>query len=213
MHVTVCIPTRDLGAVIVDQSRGNHTVRAMRSASRDDPRFYYIKAASVGSSTVRNLAVAHARGPLLAFTDDDCDVAPEWLERMVAHFQRHPDVGLIYGAVYPSTHHSRVGFVPDYPLERTRRITSAWLKFREGGIGANMARRLETWRVVGPFDELLGPGSPFHAYLDGDITYRTLKASYTVLNVSDAVVTHHGFRTWRDGRQSTGRVGMSEGAA
>src|SRR5262249_45518976 len=149
----------------------------------------------------------------VAFTDDDCEVAPLWLELFVKYFGAHPEVGQICGAVIPAPHDPSQGFIPDYPIQTPRCISSPWRKWRAGGILANMAFRLDVLRAVGPFDEVLSPGSPLYNYEDGDMTYRVLKAGYTVLNLPDAYVVHHGFRNWQQGQVLMRRVGVAIGAA
>ena len=41
----------------------------------------------------------------MAFTDDDCEADPDWLEVIAGYFEREPDLGLLGGAVIapPST--------------------------------------------------------------------------------------------------------------
>src|SRR5712692_10762341 len=111
MHVTVCISTRNRGAsivatlrqlaasqyddfdvVIVDQSTTDATAQAASEFVGDDARFTYLRTATCGSSVARNIAVEHARGPLLAFTDDDCEPSLDWLPLLVRHFVEHPEV-------------------------------------------------------------------------------------------------------------------------
>jgi glycosyltransferase involved in cell wall biosynthesis len=232
MHVTVCIPTRDRGesitqtlhsiaqsnytdfdVVIVDQSLHDTTEQAVRNFIGDDRRFTYVRSRSTGASSARNVAVRHARGPLVAFTDDDCEVAAVWLDRLVTYFREHPDVGQICGAVRTGPHDPRLGFIPDYPISSPKLISSPWRKWRAGGILANMAFRLDVLHAVGPFDEVLSPGSPLFNYEDGDMTYRVLKAGYSVLNVPDAYVVHYGFRNWQQGQVLMRRVGVAIGAA
>jgi glycosyltransferase involved in cell wall biosynthesis len=48
----------------------------------------------------RNAAWRVARAPLVAFTDDDCGPAPDWLERMLKVADRHPGA-IIQGATAP----------------------------------------------------------------------------------------------------------------
>ncbi|HKH91734.1 MAG TPA: glycosyltransferase [Gemmatimonadaceae bacterium] len=43
-----------------------------------------------GPAAARNEGAGHARGRLLAFTDDDCAPAPDWLERLMERMQRQP---------------------------------------------------------------------------------------------------------------------------
>src|SRR5690349_3490688 len=115
MHVTVCICTRNRGAsivatlrsldassytdfdvVIVDQSTGDETAQAIRAATDGDARFSYLRSTSVGLAAARNLALAQARGPIIAFTDDDCEVSPQWLAALVDIFQQNADVGAVF---------------------------------------------------------------------------------------------------------------------
>ena len=44
-----------------------------------------------GPSVARNRGAQEARGKFLAFTDDDCIPAQDWLERIVSGTQRFPD--------------------------------------------------------------------------------------------------------------------------
>ena len=46
--------------------------------------------ASSGPASARNAGVAHARGRLLAFTDDDCLPSANWLEALVGALRRWP---------------------------------------------------------------------------------------------------------------------------
>lgn len=232
MHVSICISTRDRGTsiagtlqsiqrsayqdfdvVIVDQSADDATERAVRSAVGSDSRFTYIRSYSTGLSRARNVGVDHARGPIVAFTDDDCEVPPEWLGLLVESFRQHADVGQICGAVLPGPFDAARGFIPDYRVTCRRKVASPWQKWREGGIGANMALRLDVLRAVGRFDEVLGAGSDLATCEDGDMTYRVLKAGYGVLELPDAYVVHHGFRTWAQGRPMMRRVGVGVAAA
>jgi glycosyltransferase involved in cell wall biosynthesis len=54
-----------------------------------------------GHSNARNCALAHARGDLLLWTDDDVLVDPNWLAEYVAAATAHPDAGYFGGAVEP----------------------------------------------------------------------------------------------------------------
>ncbi|MGZ3663576.1 MAG: glycosyltransferase [Ktedonobacterales bacterium] len=232
MHITVCICTRDRGesiiatlrsiatssypdfdVVIVDQSASDDTAIAVEQTIGMDARFTYVRSSSVGASAARNVAIAHARGKVLAFTDDDCEVSEHWLELIAGYFEAQPHVGLICGEVRAGPHDTGSGFIPDYLVLTPRRTSSPWLKWRCRGISANMAFRADALQTVGLFDEMLGPGSPLFLAEDYDLTYRVLKAGYTVLSVADAYVVHHGFREWKDARILMRRSGFGTGAA
>lgn len=231
MHVTVCICTRDRGdgivgavrsvlassysdfdVIVVDQSVSGETEAAMSRIVTDSARCRYLRSQTRGSSAAHNVAVSHAAGPILAFTDDDCVVAPDWLETLVRYFASEPRVGAIFGVVDAGAHDRSAGFIPTCAVPRARRVSSPWMKWREHGIGANMALRAEALAAAGPFDEMLGSGGTLYASLDRDMAYRILRAGYTVMDVPDARVVHFGFRTWAQGRPMMRRVGVGIGA-
>jgi GT2 family glycosyltransferase len=230
MHVTICICTRDRGAsitrtlrsvaaldypdfdaLILDQSTRDDTEQAVRSAIAGDARFIYQRSRTRGLSRARNLLIAQARGPIVAFTDDDCEVARDWLAHLVAVFRAYPDVGQICGPVV-APHDTTAGFIPTAGITRLRHIITPWLAWRDCGIGANMAFRVEALRRVGPFDEVLSAGAPLYSAEDIDMTYRMLRAGYSVLDLSGAPVIHSGFRSWREGRKHMREAGIAIGA-
>ena len=45
-----------------------------------------------GPAIARNKGAAHAKGEFLAFTDDDCTPAPDWLKTLAARFTETPDI-------------------------------------------------------------------------------------------------------------------------
>jgi GT2 family glycosyltransferase len=231
MHVTVCICTRNRGAsivatlrsvaaldypdfdvVILDQSARDDTERAIRPTVAGDARFRYHRSRTRGLSTARNLLVAQARGPIVAFTDDDCVVAPGWLSHLVAAFRANPDVGEICGPVVAAPYDETAGFVPTSEITTVRRITTRWLAWRDCGIGANMAFRLNALRRVGPFDEVLSAGAPLYSGEDIDMTYRMLRAGFSVLDLPGLSVVHSGFRSWEVGTRHMREAGISVGA-
>jgi len=56
-----------------------------------------------GPAAARNRAANQARGRFLAFTDDDCRPAPDWLERLLDRLRSRPDALLGGSMVTPNT--------------------------------------------------------------------------------------------------------------
>jgi glycosyltransferase involved in cell wall biosynthesis len=50
-----------------------------------------------GPGAARNAAAAEATGEWLAFTEDDCTPAPDWLERAAARIEREPGLDVLEG--------------------------------------------------------------------------------------------------------------------
>ncbi len=51
----------------------------------------HIRQAQSGPATARNVGAAVAQGDSLAFTDDDCQPAPDWLDKLAATLRRQPN--------------------------------------------------------------------------------------------------------------------------
>jgi glycosyltransferase involved in cell wall biosynthesis len=232
VHVTVCIPTCNRGAqvaaaleslaantytdfdvIVIDQSVDALTEEAVAPVVAADRRVTYLRSATQGTSAARNEGIARACGDVIAFLDDDCRASATWLATIVARFQELPAVGQLCGAVIATAHDPMAGYVLTTQMRRPRLVRSPWLKWREGGIGANMAFRRETLGLVGPFDELLCPGGALYSAQDRDMTYRTLRAGSCVLDDPAISVRHDGIRAWNDGRMRMRRVGIGIGAA
>jgi glycosyltransferase involved in cell wall biosynthesis len=217
IRVSVCIPTRNRGAsvastldslrrldhdsfqvIVVDQSTDGLSREVYSDLVGDDPRFTRLDSDSVGASAARNLAVERAIGSIIAFTDDDCVVPPDWLSEIERILAAHPDVMLLCGALVAGDYDHAAGAMPTFIPERLRVFRSPWIKYRARGIGANLAVRSEALRHVGRFDELLGPGGCIGGCEDGDLVYRFLRAGYAVLETPQPAVVHQGFRTWSE---------------
>lgn len=50
-----------------------------------------------GIPAARNRGIREVRGDIIAFTDDDCEADPHWLENIVAPFYRNPFIGMVGG--------------------------------------------------------------------------------------------------------------------
>lgn len=90
----------DLEVLVIDQSSDDRTREAITRIG--DPRVVYIHSAEMGLSRARNVGAARARGPLLAFLDDDAVAAPGWLAAYADAFASAGSrAGLIGGKLLP----------------------------------------------------------------------------------------------------------------
>jgi GT2 family glycosyltransferase len=188
----------------VDQSTDALSRESLQQFSQDG-RLRYIHSDRAGLSRSRNLGIELAQAELIAITDDDCVVSPEWLSELFRVCSRYPSVGLVFGQVLPIPHDTTQGFVPDHLLKQDFWGRRPLDKMKIRGIGACMAVRKEAWKQIGGFDDLLGAGSLLRSCEDGDMTLRMLLAGWHVLETSAFSVTHSGFRTYREGRLLTKR--------
>src|SRR5688572_29100332 len=99
-HAEPCVrtvlanPEPDLEVILIDQSNDDATELAVAD-HRTDPRFRYVRTSSLGASHARNLGLQLSTAPIVAFTDDDCRVAPDWLARIRTIFEADPSAGIV----------------------------------------------------------------------------------------------------------------------
>lgn len=113
---------------------------------------------SPGLSSARNAGVAVARGDVVAFIDDDATAAPDWLERIAAHFA-DPEVIAVGGSAMPRWPDSRPRWFPpefDWVVGCSYRGLPARATPVRNLIGCNMSFRSGALAASGGFQEWLG---------------------------------------------------------
>ena len=118
-----------------------------------------------------NQALRVARGDIIALTDDDCYVAPDYVDRVREIFD-DPRIGFAGGRVdlfdptdYPIT--IATSTEQEYLPPRSY-VVPGWL------LGANMMFRRHVLETIGGFDPELGPGTRFY----GDDVDAQARASF-----------------------------------
>jgi glycosyltransferase involved in cell wall biosynthesis len=200
-----CLPSilanhhNDFELVIVDQSVDGATREVV--ARFDDPRIRYVHQDAVGKSRAVNAGLRCARGKVLAFTDDDCTVPPDWLSRGISILNLNPAAGLIAGALEPAPVDWSEWFIPAGKAPRFRAWKGAIGRIRWPRLifGANLIVRREVIEAAGGLDEKMGPGTLFPASEEADLDYRALVAGFTVVDDPENVVTHWGKRSISNG--------------
>jgi hypothetical protein len=71
-----------------------------RAAECGEPALTMLHRPGGGPAAARNAGWRAAKAPLVAFTDDDCEAPPEWLERALAAAGEHPGA-IIQGPTSP----------------------------------------------------------------------------------------------------------------
>ena len=143
-----------------------------------------------GLSAARNLAIERARCHVIAFTDDDCVPAPDWLAHIERTLISAPCADGMTGSILPLG-----DAAPGYfPISLRTRRTQVLFQGRtlpwHVGSGGNFAVRQDWLRRVGGYDERLGAGSPGKAAEDTDLFYRLLRAGAMIRYEPDAIIYH-----------------------
>lgn len=197
--------------IVVDQSDDDLTARALRPFV-DEKQVRYIKTAGQGVSQGRNLGIQQARGELIGILDDDCEVAEDWLHQLALAFSTNPRPGVVFGNVLPGPHDPKSGFIPLYVRTEPFLARGIEDKHQVEGLSACMGLRRTVWQELHGFDEMLGAGAPLKSGSESDYTIRALLAGYAVYETPVLSVTHHGFRTWDEGRRLIFRYWYGTGA-
>ncbi len=154
-----------------------------------------------GLDWARNRGIAEARHGIIAFTDDDVRVDPQWLRAVAAGFV-DPETMLVTGLIAPLELETpaQVAFEYAYggmdkgctprrwgpgPLPPGARLSSHHL-----GAGANMAFRRTVFAQVGTFDTGLDVGTPSHGGGDLDMFFRVIAAGHVARYLPGALVWH-----------------------
>ena len=175
--------------ILVDQSDGAETGQALAFAS-SDARFRYLPSGTRGAGAARNAGIEQAQGDLVAFTDDDCIVAPDWVRGIRRIFDSDKRIDAMFGRVRapagpPGTWAATFAASPrDLPPSGYPPFPRGW------GMSANLACRREVFDKIGTFDPNFGPGSPLKAAEDSDLFIRMRKAGLNVVYAEEVCVEH-----------------------
>ena len=187
--------------VVVDNNSTDGTRDVVAAfAARSNGRIRYGFESRQGLSYGRNTGIGLARAPIIALTDDDVRVAPDWVSRIARTLQENPDVDFLGGRVLPNwieppppwltTAHWSPLALQDYgdaPMW-TGRERAVCL------VGASLAFRRRVFETVGLFTPALGRiKDGIGSTEDHDMQLRVwragLRGQYTPAVVSIADVT------------------------
>ena len=168
----------------------------------------YVKEPRRGLAVAHNRGLAAASGEIIAITDDDVIVDPDWLKALVEGFAVGEGVGCVTGLIVPAeleteaqvTLEAHGGFAKGfltrfYSLEEPD--ADPLFPFTAGrfGSGANMAFSARMLRDLGGFDPATGVGSPARGGDDLLAFFRTIAAGHGLVYQPGAVVWHHHARS------------------
>jgi GT2 family glycosyltransferase len=163
----------------------------------------YVPEPRPGLSVARNTGIRSSTGNIIAFTDDDVTVHPDWLARLVQGFD-NPRVMAVTGLVLPAELETeaqvmfqQVGGSSGWEYQALTFDTLFFEQMKRRGVpvwrigaGANMAFRRRAFELVGDFDERLGAGASGCSE-DSELWYRVIAEGWQCRYEPTAVVHHY----------------------
>jgi glycosyltransferase involved in cell wall biosynthesis len=161
----------------------------------------YIYEAEPGLSAARNRALAEAHGRLVAFTDDDVEVDPDWLAAIMRARRCWPTASYLAGRILPSYEGQR----PSWMTETCESLLAGVvIRFSPPcchgrltpddprPMGANLAFDADALRTVGGFRTDLGRnGSSLVGGEEVAVLAKLEQLGHHGIYVPDAIVHHH----------------------
>lgn len=167
------LPARKYEILVVDDGSPDATVDVVRAFQKKHGNVVYLPKPHEGLSAGRNFGIAHARGDLIAFTDDDCQAAPSWAEELLTTYQNEKPLG-IEGKVITDEKKGLFGNAPEN---------------LHGGkyIGCNSAYTKTILQKVGGYDTRF-----FWIRDDSDMAFRVLQ--HGKIAFAERAVVYHPYR-------------------
>jgi cellulose synthase/poly-beta-1,6-N-acetylglucosamine synthase-like glycosyltransferase len=171
-------PPGKLQIIVVDNGSTDGTFELLAAM----PGILALRETRPGSYAARNLALSHARGEVVAFTDADCRADPGWVRHAVAHLADR-GVGIVAGHV-------------ELDFGRRPRLSASELfekcfAFKQADnarnrvcVTANWISRRELLEEFGRFDAGVKSGGDHH------LATRIAAAGHRIVYARDAVVFH-----------------------
>ena len=180
--------------IVVDNNSSDRTREVVATLmERGETRLRYIFEGRQGLAHARNAGIAAAVAPIVAFTDDDVRVAPNWIAEMKRAFDEHPEIDSVAGMILPR-------WPSEPPAWLTREHWVGPLALQEYGplpfyvnserpvslAGANLAFRRSVFSRIGTFAPALSQGGD---HSDTEMLIRLFRSDLQSMYVPSILVT------------------------
>ncbi len=150
-----------------------------------------------GLNAARNTGIKNCEGEIIAFTDADCIVPKNWLNKIVVNF-RDFHVGCVGGNVvrYHNnflSHYSDESFIPVMRIFRRREVLNHIKPPQKYPAGCNMALKRDILDNVGLFDEEIKYG-----FDEVELVERICREGYKMVLDPEVLVMHKHRSTLRE---------------
>jgi glycosyltransferase involved in cell wall biosynthesis len=191
--------------IVVDDGSEDNTASILRRIQKErGERLRFVSQEKRGPAAARNRGIALARGEIVAFIDDDCEAAPDWLEKIMEGYEQDPKLAGIGGQTLPAEKGSIFNRYLDFRIMRQpHQEEDGTIIFP---LTSNCSFRKAALDDVGGFDEEIPvPGGD-----DVDICMKLKQKGYLFSYQPEARVVHHHLVTARGFLRMCLNYGMGE---
>ncbi|MDO6588450.1 acyltransferase family protein [Salipiger sp. 1_MG-2023] len=194
--VEIIVVENDLG------NRLNPVERILRDEFADAANVTFVAEDLPGLARARNVAIAHGKGRILVFIDDDCLMDAQYFNDLRKNLGTSPGA---WDGTVPVLFGGRVDLADPADQPFTIRLLDSPETYtvtrHPGGFvqGCNLVMTRATLDKIGGFDRRFGAGARFRASDDTDIIVRAHRVGIPIQCFPDMRVAHaHGRRTRED---------------
>jgi GT2 family glycosyltransferase len=150
--------------------RTDRLVESLITGNKDGVEIILITTVNKNVASNRNVGLPHCRGDIIAMTDDDAEVFPNWVTMMKQAHKEHPEAGAVGGTVIGTDTDSLIGKVadlitfPSWPEPQYVRTLPT----------VNISYKREVLESIGQLDDTLFRGE------DVDYNWRVQKLGYKI---------------------------------
>ncbi len=173
--------------ILAVDDRSADASRSILEELADAGRIRLIAGPGRGAAAAVNVGLAVARFPIVCQVDQDVELQPRWMSRLVRALERDPGVAAAQG--YYETDPRASMFARVTALDLELRYAATDERDMEHACTGNTAYRAKALAEVGGFDETLGYG------YDNDMSYRLRAAGHRLVMCRAARSRHR----WREG--------------
>jgi GT2 family glycosyltransferase len=183
------VPSR---LIIIDNGSAPDTKDYLRSLRSDGPIEVKVifNARNLGAIKARNMGIGEFEADYLCLLDNDVEVTPGWLSKMIKLAEDNPEIGVIN----PSSNNFGQVPPPDMGLDEYAKSLEMFRgEYIEIGTGISfcMLVRGEVVKRIGRLDE----NFEVMFYEDTDYSMRANREGYRSIIQKDVYVWHHGHKT------------------
>lgn len=180
--------TSDYRVVWVDNGSSEVAKGQVREALADMPHMALMFNSNQGFIRATNAGIRASTGAHLCLLNNDTEVEPEWLERMLAVFQDDPRIGLVGPTTTAGSWQNRAKV-----LARMGANPPRWLRVHTMLAFFCVVLKREVVEKVGLLDEQYGVGFGD----DDDYSRRADQAGFRMALAMDVTIKHHHRTTFR----------------